>query len=112
VKKPGIIAWCWLWYLLAQCADMLTSLARWGGEEMNPFFRDSHHIFVASHALVGKGALTFISGAVSYFLYKLVEPLNKPMATILACIAPLLYGWLLWSVAQENLFVILRWVNP
>ena len=112
MKRLSIIAWCWLWYLLAQCGDMLTSLKLWGGEEMNPFFRYPDHTFAASHALLGKFLLTFISGSLSYLAYRLTEPLDKRVATVLACIMPLWYGWVLWSVANDNLFMILRWFNP
>ena len=111
MKKPSIVVWCWLWYLLAQCADMVTSLQRWGTEEGNPFFRDSNHLFIASHALVGKSLLTLITGVVSYFLYKLLEPIDRRVATLSACIAPLFFGWEIWQVANNNLFFILRWVN-
>jgi hypothetical protein len=112
VKKPTIVVWCWLWYLLAQCADMVTSLQRWGGEELNPYFRNSDHLFMAGHAAFGKLSLTAIMGTLSYFLYKLAEPLDKRVATVLACIGPLWFGWMLWQVANNNFFMIMRWVNP
>jgi hypothetical protein len=112
MKKLGIIFWCWLWFALAQCADMVTSLTRWGGEEMNPFFRDAGHHFAAGHAMTGKFTLTLISASLSYFLYRLAAPLDKRVATILACAAPLYYGWILWQVANNNFFYIMRWVNP
>ena len=91
---------------------MLTSLARWGGEEMNPYFRDANHIFVASHAMVGKVAFTAVIGTLSYFLYKLIEPLDKRVATVLACLLPLYFGWAVWQVVNNNFFMIMRWVNP
>jgi len=112
VKKPNIIFWCWLWYLLAQSADMLTSLQRWGGEEMNPFFRDADHLFNVPHALFGKASLTLIAGTLSYLLYKAAEPLDRRVASVLACAAPLYFGWVLWQVANDNFFMIMRWVNP
>jgi hypothetical protein len=112
VKKLSIIAWCWLWYFLAQCADMLTSLNRWGGEELNPFFRNELHQFVAPHALVGKLILTAIAGSLSWLAYKLVEPLDKRVAILLACVFPLYWGWGLWQVANDNLFWLMHWVNP
>ena len=111
MKKLSIVAWCWLWYLLAQCADMLTSLQRWGTEEGNPFFRDSNHLFLWSHALIGKSLLTLISATASYFLYKLLEPFDVRLAAVAACAAPLFFGWELWQVANNNLFFILHWVN-
>jgi len=91
---------------------MFTSLNRWGGEEMNPFFRNENHLFMASHALVGKTLLTLITASLSYFLYKLAEPLDKRVATVLACLAPLYYGWVLWEVANNNLFMMLHWFFP
>lgn len=112
MKKFSIVAWCWLWYALAQCADIVTSLQRWGGEELNPYFRNADHLFMAGHAMFGKFSLTAIIGSLSYLLYRLVEPLSKPVATVLACIAPLWFGWMLWQVANNNFFMIMRWVNP
>ena len=112
MKRLSIIAWCWLWYLLAQAGDMVTSLARWGGEELNPYFRDPNHIFVASHALFGKAVLTAVIGSVSYLAYRLVEPLDKRVATLLACLLPLWWGFQIWQVANNNFFMIMRWVNP
>jgi len=79
---------------------------------MNPFFRDADHLFVASHALVGKGILTLELGVLSYILYRLVEPLNKHVATILACAIPLYIGWTLFGIAEDNFFVVLRWFFP
>jgi len=29
-----------------------------------------------------------------------------------ACAAPLYFGWVLWQVANDNFFMIMRWVNP
>jgi hypothetical protein len=111
VKKPSIVVWCWLWYLLAQCADMATSLRMWGNEEGNPFFRDPNHAFVASHALLGKSLLTLVAGTGSYLLYKLIEPIDQRVATLAACVAPIIFGWAIWQVANNNIFFILRWVN-
>jgi len=91
---------------------MGTSLQRWGTEEGNPFFRDSNHLFIASHALVGKSLLTLISATGSYLLYKLLEPIDTRLAALAACIAPFIFGWELWQVANNNLFFILHWVNP
>ncbi len=112
MKKLGVIFWCWLWYILANVADVLTSLQRWGGAEENPFFRDAAHHFVAAHSILGKGSFTLIIAAVSFALYRLVEPLNKHVAAILACGFPLYYGWILWQVADNNFFFIMRWVHP
>ena len=112
MKRPSIIAWCWLWFLLAQAGDMLSSLARWGGEELNPYFRDAQYHFVASHALFGKAFFTAVIAIVSYFLYKLAEPLDKRVATVLACVLPVWFGWGVWQVVNNNFFMIMRWVNP
>ena len=90
---------------------MASSLQRWGTLEGNPYFRDSDHLFIWSHALVGKSLLTLVSGTASYFLYKLLEPIDTRLAALAACIAPLVFGWELWQVANNNLFWILRWVN-
>jgi hypothetical protein len=112
INRLSIIFWCWLWYALGQCADMLTSLSIWGGEELNPYFRDANHQFMAGHAVFGKLSLTFIMGALSCLLYRLAKPLDERLANILACIGPLYFGWMLWQVANNNFFMIMRWVNP
>jgi len=101
-----------MWFILANVADILTSLQRWGGEEENPFFRDAAHHFSVGHSIVGKGTFALVGAAISLFLYRLFLPLNKYVATILACAIPLYYGWVLWQVADNNFFFIMRWVNP
>ena len=111
MKKLSIITWCWLWYLLAQCADMVTSLARWGGEEENPFFRNSLHQFMAWHAALGKTNMMLAAASLSYLAYRVVAPLDKRVATVLACALPLYFGWELFQIANDNLFYILQWVN-
>jgi hypothetical protein len=108
----SVVFWCWAWYILAHVADMLTSLRRWGCFELNPYFRDASHRFVALHGLIGKSTLTLALAGVSYLAYRLVAPLDKRWATLLASVLPLWYGWLIWRVVDSNLFVILRWVNP
>jgi len=112
MKKLGVIFWCWTWFVLANIADVLTSLTRWGGYELNPFFRDAAHHFVTFHSIVGKSTFTAIAGIVSLFMYRLVEPLDKRLATILACLFPLYYGWMIWQVANNNFFFLMHWVNP
>jgi hypothetical protein len=86
-------------------------LQRWGGEEENPYFRNAAHQFLTWHATVGKGSFTFVLAALSYFAYRLVKPLNENVASILACVLPLFYGWQMWQVANNNFFWIMRWVN-
>jgi len=108
----SVVFWCWVWYVMAHVADMITSLQFWGGEELNPYFRDAAHHFVAPHAVVGKLGFTFILASMSYLAYRLVLPLDKRLATIAACAGPLFFGWDFWSVANNNLFVLLHWVNP
>lgn len=111
MKKPGIIFLCWLWYALAQLGDMVTSLPIWGGIEQNPFFRDAFGRFVASHAFIGKGVFTAMIAFTSYVLYKLLEPLDKRIATIVACVLPLYYAFQIWGVVSNNFFMIMRWVH-
>jgi hypothetical protein len=112
MKKLSVIFWSWAWFVLANVADVLTSLQRWGGEEENPYFRDSAHHFMAWHSVVGKGTFAIIMAVISYLAYRLMKPLNENVATILACVIPLYYAWSLWQVADNNFFWVMRWVHP
>lgn len=109
--KKSVIFWSWIWLLTAHVADVCTSLQRWGADEENPYFRDAAHKFLAWHAVVGKSTYTLILAAMSYLTYRLVAPFDKRLATFLACAGPLLIGWQIWMVANNNLFVILKWIN-
>lgn len=101
--------WVWVWYVLGNVADMLSSLARWGSEELNPYFRDADHHFLASHALIGKCLLSATLAIMCYFVHRLVSPLNKPLAILLSCIGPLAIGYTVWNVSINNLMINLGW---
>jgi hypothetical protein len=107
--RKSIPFWIWVWYVLGNIADILSSLARWGGEELNPYFRDTQHHFLASHALIGKCLLSTALAVFCFFLYRLVSQVNKPLATVLSCLAPLFYGYMLWNTSCNNLFINLGW---
>jgi len=112
MKKLSIIFWCWLWFALANVADVLTSLQIWGGEEENPYFRDADKHFMTWHSIVGKGTFFLIMAVASLFAYRLIKPLNENVAKIFACALPIYYAWGIWQVADNNLFWILHWVHP
>jgi len=106
------IFWCWTWYIMSHVADMVTSLARWGDYEDNPYFRDAEHHFMAWHAMLGKSIFTLNLAILSYLAYRLLAPLDKRVAALAACVGPLYFGWYFWGVANNNIFVILHWVSP
>ena len=65
--------------------------------------------FLASHAIIGKGLLSATLAILCFFMYRLISRVNKPLATVLSCLAPMFYGYVVWNVSINNLMINLGW---